>query len=524
MPLSPVLIAGLFSALLVQALPLSAKAEKEKPLNVLFISADDLRPSLGCYGDPVAITPHIDRLAKQGLVFNRAYCQQAVCSPSRTSLMTGLRPETTRVFDLKTDFRDTVPDVVTLPQLFRHHGYHSQAVGKIYHSVKSYSLGDDSLDDEPSWSVPGWLPQLHYYHTPEGMQIAEKWFNSNRKSLLKRYPRLESQTWKDAVIRGLPRESPDVPDESVSDAQITTRAIEILNEKKDEPFFLAVGFLKPHVPFVAPKRYFDMYPLDKISSVPNPYFPKGAPKFAGINSREMRVYHGIPKKGPVAGEEEARELYRAYYACVSFIDAQVGRLLDELDRLNLRDNTIVILWGDHGYHLGENGIWCKQTNFELSTRVPLIISSPNQKVKGARTDALVELVDIYPTLAELCELPLPESLEGLSFKPLLNDPERPWKTAAFSLYPRNVSGKGRVMGRSMKTERYRFTEWTNSKGDFRVVELYDHQNDSEENQNVANLPENRELIKKLTKRLRAGWKIALPPERSGESEKNTKNE
>jgi iduronate 2-sulfatase len=488
--------------------PGNSKAASTRP-NVLFIAVDDLRPSLGCYGDPIARSPHIDRLAKSGLVFNRAYCQQAVCSPSRTSLMTGRRPDTTRVFDLKTHFRKAMPNVVTLPQLFKQQGYHAQSVGKIYHGVGSYAIGNQ-LGDPPSWSVPGYLPQLHFYHSPRGMQIAEEWFAPRRRGLQKRYPGVKS--WKDVVVRGLPWEAPDVPDEEVIDGRIATRAIEILNKRKDEPFFLAVGFLKPHVPFIAPKKYFDLYPLETIKSVANPFFPKNAPKFAGLNSNEMRVYYGIPKGSrPVADELESRKLYLAYYACVSYVDAQVGRLLAELDRLKLRDNTVVILWGDHGYHLGENGFWCKQTNFELSARAPLIISVPGQKNIGSRTDALVEFVDIYPSLAELCNLPQPDGLEGTSFTPLLENPQRPWKTAAFSQYPRKIGGVGQVMGRSMRIDRYRFTEWAQPAKNFRVTELYDHQRDPAENQNVAGRPENRELIERLTKKLHAGWQAALPP-------------
>ncbi len=229
----------------------------ERP-NVLFIVADDLRPSLGCYGDPIAKSPQIDQLAAAGLVFNRAYCQQAVCSPSRTSLLTGRRPDTTRVFDLRTHFRKAIPEVVTLPQLFKQNGYHSQSVGKIYHSIAGYAFGGE-LDDPPSWSVPGWLPQLHFYHTPEGMQIAEKWFAPRSKGYKKRYPKVES--WKDVVVRGIPWEAPDVADSEIVDGQIADRVIELLREHKDNSFFLAVGFLKPHVPFIAPKKYFDLYPL-----------------------------------------------------------------------------------------------------------------------------------------------------------------------------------------------------------------------------------------------------------------------
>jgi len=488
----------------------SSTAKAAKRLNVLFIAVDDLRPSLGCYGDPVAKSPHIDQLAKRGLVFRRAYCQQAVCSPSRTSLLTGLRPDTTRVYDLKTHFRKRVPNVVTLPQLFKNNGYHTQSIGKIYHGVATYPFGN-RLDDPPSWSVPGRMPQLHFYHSPRGMRIAEKWFKQHRRGLIRRYPALKSLTWKDAVIRGLPWEAPDVPDSEVIDGRIAEGAINILRERRDKPFFLAVGFLKPHVPFIAPKKYYDLYPLSSIRPVVNPFFPKGAPKFAGLNSQEMRVYYGIPQRGPVADEEEARKLYRAYYACVSFVDAQVGRLLAELDRLKLRDNTVVILWGDHGYHLGENGFWCKQTNFELSARAPLIISVPGQKNAGRKTDALVEFVDIYPSLAKICGLSLPADLEGTSFVPLLKNPQRPWKTAAFSQYPRRVKGVGHVMGRSIRTDRYRFTEWTVPKKQFRVIELYDHRTDPQENENVAERPQNTNLIEKLTKQLHAGWRAALPP-------------
>ncbi len=484
-------------------------ADGSKRPNILFIAVDDLRPSLGCYGDPIAKSPHIDRLAKSGMVFNRAYCQQAVCSPSRTSLMTGRRPDTTRVFDLKTHFRQAIPNVVTLPQLFKQQGYHTQSVGKIYHGIATYPFGSQ-LDDPPSWSMPGYVPQLHFYHSPRGMQIAKEWYAIHGKRAKKRYPNVKFHSWKDAVIRGLPWEAPDVPDSEVIDGRIATRAIKVLNERKDEPFFLAVGFLKPHVPFIAPKKYFDMYPLESIPSVNNPFFPKGAPKFAGLNSSEMRVYYGIPKRGRIADELEARKLYRAYYACVSYVDAQVGRLLAELDQLKIRDNTVVILWGDHGYHLGENGFWCKQTNFELSARAPLIISVPGQQNAGSKTDALVEFVDIYPSLAELCNLPLPDGLEGTSFTPLLENPRRPWKTAAFSQYPRKIGGVGQVMGRSIRTDRYRFTEWAQSAKNFRVLELYDHKLDPEENENVADRPENADLIKQLTKKLHAGWQAALP--------------
>jgi arylsulfatase A-like enzyme len=274
-----------------------------------------------------------------------------------------------------------------------------------------------------------------------------------------------------------------------------------MQEIKDRPFFLAVGFIKPHLPFVAPKKYWDLYRPDDIPMAPNPFPPKDAPPQALTNWGELRAYSDIPDTGPMT-DQQKRTLKHGYYACVSYVDAQIGRLLDEIERLQLRDRTIIILWGDHGWKLGEHDSWCKHTNFENDTRAPLICSAPGQEAKGSMTQALVEFVDIYPSLCELARLPLPAHLEGSSFAPLLDKPDEPWKQAAFSQYPRGR----RVMGYSMRTDRYRFTRWLRPDGTAVATELYDHATDPQENVNLAGLSQNGELVERLTEQLKAGWR------------------
>jgi len=297
-----------------------------------------------------------------------------------------------------------------------------------------------------------------------------------------------------------------VPDNALPDGKTTDKAIEVLRAIKDKRFFLAVGFLKPHLPFVAPKKYYDLYPRRNLSLADNPFPPKDVPRIALTNWGELRAYSDIPKKGPLS-DEKALELIRGYFAATSYVDAQIGRLLRELDRLGLRNRTVIALWGDHGWQLGEHGLWCKHTNFEVATRSPLIVSSPGQKNADSKTDALVEFVDIYPTLCELCGLPIPEGSEGVSFAPVMQNPERPWKTAAFSQYPR-----GRIIGYSVRTHHYRYTEWAQRGKEPVGIELYDHRNDSDENVNIAARPENKQLVRKLSKALHAGWRAALPPD------------
>jgi arylsulfatase A-like enzyme len=311
-------------------------------------------------------------------------------------------------------------------------------------------------------------------------------------------------------VRGLPWEAPEVADNELVDGNLADQAVQALGQIKDKPFFLALGFANPHLPFVAPKRYWDLYKPEQIRLADNPDAPKDSPAYAVTNFGELRAYHGIPKDGPLT-EEQARKMIHGYYAAVSYMDAQVGRLLDELDRLGLKENTLVVLWGDHGWQLGEHGLWCKHTNYETSTRVPLVMAVPGQKAPGRKSGGLVEFVDIYPTLAESCGLPLPEGLEGTSFRKLLDEPDRTWKKAAFSQYPRQVPGTGRVMGYSVRTQRYHLVEWSNPGKTFLEYELYDHQNDPNENVNVAKRPEYAAAVEELSGLLKGGWKAALPP-------------
>jgi iduronate 2-sulfatase len=478
--------------ILLLAANTSSSADKQK-YNVLFIAVDDLRPELGCYGNTVIKTPNIDRLASRGLVFNRAYVQQAVCSPSRTSLMTGLRPDTTKVWDLETNFRDHIPNVVTLPQNFIQNGYAAVGLGKIYHG---------GFNDVKSWSVPHWTSGGSGYG-PDGQKVLQQTLAEARGNNFKGVPRKNGKP----NVKGLPWESANCSDSDLPDGKTADKAIEVLRGQKNNPFFLAVGFVKPHLPFVAPKKYWDLYDPKKIGMAPNAFPPKGAPDYALTGWGELRVYAGIPKSGPLS-ESQAREAKHGYYAAVSYMDAQVGRVLDELEQLGLREKTIVVLWGDHGWQLGEHGLWCKHTNFEVATRAPLIVSVPKQKTAGRKTDALVEFVDIYPSLVELCGLKMPQGLEGRSFTPLLNNPKQVWKKAVFSQYPRNIPNIGQAMGYSMRTDRYRFIKWEVSAKGFVEHELYDHQTDPHENENLAAKPFYREVIKKLNSQMEAGWRAA----------------
>ena len=463
--------------------------------NVLFIAVDDLRPELGVYGDAHIHSPNIDRLAEGGTLFRRAYVQQAVCSPSRTSLMTGLRPDSTRVYDLVTHFRETVPEVVTLPQHFGRHGYRTAYWGKIYHGglidTLSWNDGGDRLEPEHNWRG---------YVLEENQLIAAE----NRG-------------------RGPAYERVETPDGAYPDGQIASHAIASLRRyaEADEPFFLAVGFYKPHLPFNAPERYWALYDSSEITLPDVQAPPEGAPELALTNWGELRNYHGIPKEDPVS-DSLARLLIHGYYATVSYTDAQVGRVLDELDRLGLAENTVVVLWGDHGWKLGEYGDWCKHTNFELDTRAPLMVRAPAMPA-GQATDALVEFVDVYPTLAELAGLPLPEHLQGTSFAPLLEEPGRPWKGAAFSQHPRRFPAmrppqpedwESLVMGYSVRTGRWRYTRWQRGPQEAPTSvlarELYDHRGGPVVTANLVGRPEHAALADSLDAVLSAGPEAALP--------------
>ena len=477
------------SFLVLFAFPcLSAHAadQTDRP-NILFLVSDDLRPELGCYGNTVIKSPNIDALAKQGITFNRAYCQQAVCSPSRSSVMTGARPDTTQVHNLTTHFRQAMPDVVTLPQHFKNNGYIAKQFGKIYHG---------NLQDPPSW-------------TPKKEDASIRGLFDSHTFTVANEKKAEFKLTK--TNRGKAFRKTDDPPNGGGEGKLADQAIAALRELKAEskPFFLAVGFHKPHLPFNVPKFYWDLYDPAKIPMASNPFLPKDAPPFALVEKPEMWNYSGVPDTADLP-DDYKRDLKHGYYAAVSYMDAQLGRVLDALDSLGLRENTIIVLWGDHGWKLGEHNRWAKHSNVEDDTRSPLILSVPGMVHKDTKTEALVEFVDIYPTLADLAGLTLPDHLEGSSLKPLVEKPDRKWKEAAFSQYPR-THNKRRMMGYTMRTDRYRFTRWVRKEDHSEVValELYDHQKDPQENINIANNPEHKKLIMKLTKQSLAGWRGAM---------------
>ena len=454
--------------------------------NVLFIAADDLSCALGCYGDPIAKTPHLDRLAANGTCFLNAYNQLPLCNPTRASLMTGLRPDTIKVYDLDRHFRDEVPEAVTLSQQFMKHGWWAGRVGKIYHYNVPASIGTDGFDDPPSWQKT--INPIGRDKTDEHLV-----FNAEPHRKIS------------AALSWLAAEGKD---EEQTDGMIATEAIKLMEKKKGEPFFVAAGFFRPHTPFVAPKKYFDMYPLKTLRL---PYAPK--------DDREdvptAAFAHNCPIPHYGLDEVTCLKAMQAYYACVSFIDAQVGRMLDALDRLELTDNTIVVFWSDHGYHLGEhNGIWQKRTLFEQGAKAPLIIRNPKAGGKGQPCRRIVEFVDIYPTLTELAGLPTPKEVEGRSLKRLLDNPLTQWNETAITqvLRPADNRLKEPVMGRSIRTERWRYSDWGEGKyGE----ELYDHFADPMEFNNLALNPtkENRRIIKMLKKELteKASGKVPTTP-------------
>lgn len=464
--------------------------------NVLFIAIDDLRPALGAYGDELARTPHLDGLAAQSLVFLQHHVQQPLCNPSRASLLTGRRPRTSGVTGLRDHYRETMPEVVSLPEHFRQRGYTTLSLGKIHH-------GRGALDDPRAWSEPPWRPdEREHYHTEEARRR-----EAERKAELAGTPFQR-------YARGPAVEAPDLEGEELLDGQVASEALRRLEQLagEDAPFFLAVGIHKPHLPFVAPLECWQRHAREAFRPEGLPPLPAGAPPFAGIGVGELVGYHGLPRELPLQ-DGLAGELRHGYYAAVSHADDQVGRILEGLEELGLDEDTLVVVWGDHGFHLGEQELWCKQTNFELATRSPLMVRVPpawGLEAEPARSEALVETVDVYPSLAELCGLPAPEGVEGTSFVPLLAEPERPWKRAVFSENPRSPRGAGQeVLGTSMRTARYRLTLWQ-AGGEDLGVELYDLQDGALESLNVAGDPAYGAVLEELLPALREGWRGALP--------------
>jgi iduronate 2-sulfatase len=462
--------------------------------NVLFLAVDDLRPEMDCYGVRQLVTPHFDRLADRGVRFDRAYCNIAVCGASRASLMKGLRPTPTRFTSYLTRADKDAPQVPSLPMVFKQHGYHTQSNGKVYHHV---------TDDPEAWSEPSWRPETSsiWWALPENRALST------------------------GQRRGPAYEAADAPDELYPDHQICDKTLADLRRLagQDKPFFLACGFYRPHLPFVAPQKYWDLYPTDQIRLPDNMFFPHDLPAAFQYTWGEMRSYHGIPKQGPVS-EDTARQLIRGYYASVSFVDTQIGRLLDALDEAGVADNTIIVLWGDHGWQLGEHGFWCKHTNFEVASRAPLLIVAPEGLLKkgtdtatnggsaGGQVQAvaepvavfssrLVEFIDIYPTLCDLAGLPQPEHLQGKSMKPLLLDADAEHKEAVFTRH----GG-----GDAVRTDRYRYKEMRSQggRGELLGVGLFDLKSDPQENRNVAEVPayaETRRTLQAMLDGVRAGF-------------------
>lgn len=465
--------------LLAFLLPLTAQENRK---NVLLICVDDLKPALGCYGDALAKTPGIDKLAARGVRFNRAYCNQAICSASRNNLLLGSRSTSIGIYDLKVNFRQAVPDAVTLPQWFIKHGYRAEAVGKILHT------GHGNDDDAASWSVPTITHKVVEYLKPEssaGGQLTreEAYFSNKELGRINQLP------------RGAAWEIADVPDNAYSDGKIADEGIERLKAAKErkQPFFLALGFTKPHLPFTAPKKYWDMHDPAAFELAKIDRYPEGAPPYATKRGEEIANYEPVPTDGKV-DPELARKLIHGYYAASSYADAQIGRVIDELDRLGLAENTVIVLWGDHGWHLGDHGMWTKHTNYEHANRIPLLVVAPGIAKPGAQA-GFAETVDIYPTIVELAGLPKPEvpqPIDGKSLVATLKDPAVKARDHVTHCFPR-----GGRLGRVIRNERYRMVEWKRfgEAADKAEIELYDYESDPLESKNLAT--EKPEIVKEL---------------------------
>ncbi len=468
-----VVVFGLFLAMPLIAGCSTDRSRRNGPPNILLILVDDLRPAIGAYGDPLAITPNLDRLAARGMRFEQAYSNQAVCAPSRFNLLLGSRSTSTGIYGFGQNFRDYYPDATTLPQLFKQHGYHTESMGKVFH------IGHGTYADEASWSVPHHGDLVIEYVDP----VSKEMGFTREEALFSNQPG-----------RGLPRgwawESPDVADDAYADGRTANRAVQRLAELKAEsgdPFFLAVGFARPHLPFSVPKHYWQLYDEDALP-LPEPNNrPEGAPAYAVKYGDEISQYVPLPER--VTAEPFAdsltRKLIHGYYAGVSYVDAQIGKVLDGLDASGLAENTVVVLWGDHGYLLGELGMWTKHVNYELANRIPIIIAAPGTTQPGSATAQLTETVDIWPTLVELAGLApaaVSQPLDGTSLVPVLRDPEARIRDHAYHCFPR-----GGYLGRAIRTDRYRMVEWKKigEADEPAAYELYDYQDGPFERRNIA---------------------------------------
>ena len=482
----------------------SRQAEYVKP-NILFIPVDDLRPDLGCYGSTTLLSPHIDRLAADGVTFTRAYCQQSVCNPSRASLLTGLRPDSIQVWDLRTSFREVVPEVVTLPQYFKQQGYTTIGLGKTFHN---------NIPDTLSWTRKPHIEGYPFdpdavYLNEENLQIQEAKIERMKARGQNRIDQLGHWYVKANAI-----EIADAGDDAYFDGAQTSLAIEILNDlvQDDKPFFLSVGYFRPHLPFNAPQKYWDLYDRASLPLADNTFPPEGSPDFAVHGDQELRSYddcHDLPWPGEAPWDEaRQRELVHGYHASVSYIDAQVGRLLDALKRKGLYEETVVVVTTDHGFSDGQHGYWGKHNMWEDSLHVPLIIRAPGLVPPLSASRRLTEHVDLFPTLCDLCGLPQPDYLEGSSLVPLFSDPRRSWKEAVFSwrrpMY--HDLHKDYHEARGMRTERYRFTSYEDEEGNVLHTELFDHLTDPYETRNLALDLANHQLVSTVRRQLDRGWR------------------
>ena len=447
--------------------------------NVLLILVDDLKPSFGAYGDKWVHSPNLDRLATRGMRFDMAYCNQAVCAPSRNNLLVGSRSTSIGVYSLGQHFRTAVPDAVTMPQYFKQHGYHAAGVGKVFH------IGHGNINDIHSWSVPFQPDKVIDYVLPE-----------STGGQLTREEALFSNKSKDGLPMGAAWEIADVDDEAYADGRIAAEGIKRLQSFKQtaEPFFLALGFTKPHLPFCAPKKYWELYDRSKLPMAAYTLPPDGAPAYAGKTIGELNQYKPVPQNPPLS-EELQRTLIHGYYASLSYMDSQVGRVLDEVDRLGMREDTIIVLWGDHGYHLGDHGTWTKHTNYEQANRIPIVISAPGVTKADSHSSALIETVDLFPTVAELAGLPVPtgpQPIDGDSFVSVLRGQNTDIGEYAYHCYP-----KGGRLGQAIRTDRYRLVKWQRQgSSQPPEYELYDYEVDPLEKRNHAD--EQPDIVSQLS--------------------------